>query len=411
MWRLLVPPMLFAAGVFQALNYWNTRSRRFGRLSVAQVTRSVTIVAVQLAAGFSGLVSGGSLMGAAFGGYLGATSMLSLLIWKNDRSILCKCLNLPGILWGMKRYRNFPLINMWSAFLNTIATEFPVLLLASFFSTAVVGSYSLGRTVLHYPMIFIGSSLSQVFFSTAASATHAGEMALARVVEETEVRLMILGILPFIILLVTGEGDLVGRHRSPVGRGRSVRADPGPLDHDHLPFHPGQLSLLGSRTAAYLVDPECHHVAGSHRRSGGRGASRGAPDSARPFLWNRSPLRCRFGSLSCRKGGGLLPANTRARPPVPALRGTGRGHDPRSQSCLRSSSGRDRRCSRTRNPSVLPDRHPARPRRAFTVRERASDLPYHDPAMVRSVAHRSTRDSVSGAPAQRRPRPVRPTGK
>ncbi len=34
---ILVPPIVFISGVFLALNYWNSRTKRFGRLSVARV--------------------------------------------------------------------------------------------------------------------------------------------------------------------------------------------------------------------------------------------------------------------------------------------------------------------------------------------------------------------------------------
>lgn len=204
-WLLLVPVTLFVAGIFQALNYWNTRTRQFGRLSAAQVTRSIAIVGTQLAAGVAGYVSGGSLILGAVAGYLGSTAILSLLIWREDRAILREGLDLPAMIRGMKRYRNFPLIDSWSAFLTNISAELPVFLLATFFSTAVVGSYSLGLTVLQIPMSFIGSSFSQVFFPAAAAARHEGEAALVHVVEETVIRLIILGSLPFLVLLVIGK--------------------------------------------------------------------------------------------------------------------------------------------------------------------------------------------------------------
>ena len=38
---ILVPPIVFISGVFLALNYWNSRTKHFGRLSVARVTISL----------------------------------------------------------------------------------------------------------------------------------------------------------------------------------------------------------------------------------------------------------------------------------------------------------------------------------------------------------------------------------
>ena len=204
-WLLLIPGTLLSAGVFVALNYWNTRTKKFGRLSIAQLTRSVAIVGTQIGAGFAGFVSGGSLIVAAFFGYLGAALMLGGLIWREDHAVLRQGLHRSAMVQGLRRYRNFPLIDSWSALLTSLSGELPVLLLATFFSTAVVGAYSLCLTVLQIPMKLVGSSLGQVFYSTAAPAKHAGENALAYIVEETEIRLIILGFLPFMVLALTGQ--------------------------------------------------------------------------------------------------------------------------------------------------------------------------------------------------------------
>ncbi len=204
-WILLIPATELAAGIFVALNYWNTRVKRFGRLSAAQVTRSVTMVGTQLGAGFAGFISGGSLIFAAFLGYLSATLMLGGLIWREDGAVLRQGLTRHAMIQGMKRYRNFPLIDTWGALLTSISWELPVILLATFFSTAVVGAYSLCLMVLQIPMNVIGVSLGQVFFSAAAPARHASGDVLVNVIEETEVRLIIIAVLPFMILALAGQ--------------------------------------------------------------------------------------------------------------------------------------------------------------------------------------------------------------
>jgi hypothetical protein len=38
---ILVPVFVFISGVFLALNYWNSRTKHFGRLSVARITSSL----------------------------------------------------------------------------------------------------------------------------------------------------------------------------------------------------------------------------------------------------------------------------------------------------------------------------------------------------------------------------------
>jgi O-antigen/teichoic acid export membrane protein len=48
----LVPTAIFFNGIFLALNYWNSRTKHFGRLSIARVVASVTTQATKLSAGF-----------------------------------------------------------------------------------------------------------------------------------------------------------------------------------------------------------------------------------------------------------------------------------------------------------------------------------------------------------------------
>jgi len=80
----LVPPFVFISGIFLALNYWNSRTRQFGRLSVARITNSFGTTTVQLGAGLSGFTSGGSLIGAGLVGMLVSTGVLGLQIWRDD---------------------------------------------------------------------------------------------------------------------------------------------------------------------------------------------------------------------------------------------------------------------------------------------------------------------------------------
>lgn len=64
----LIPVFIFVNGIFQALNYWNSRTRHFKRLSFAQVSRSLSTTGIQIT---SGLVkyplSGGLIIGSLIG--------------------------------------------------------------------------------------------------------------------------------------------------------------------------------------------------------------------------------------------------------------------------------------------------------------------------------------------------------
>lgn len=198
----LVPFFVFISGVFLALNYWNSRTKHFKRLSIARITSSVASTGTQLSAGFLGYATGGSLIGASLVGQSVSTLILGGQIWKNDKPLFLRSVGFKKMIVGLKRYCKFPLIDSWSALLNAISWQLPAFFLASFFSPVVVGFYSLGFRLLQLPMSFIGSSISQVFFQRASEANSEGT--IASLVENVFRLLVIIGLFPILILTVIG---------------------------------------------------------------------------------------------------------------------------------------------------------------------------------------------------------------
>ena len=62
----LIPVSVLVSGTFSALNYWNSRTKHFGRLSIARLISSVFAQSTILGAGYAGFVSSGVLIGPVF---------------------------------------------------------------------------------------------------------------------------------------------------------------------------------------------------------------------------------------------------------------------------------------------------------------------------------------------------------
>jgi len=199
----LVPVMVFIHGVFLALNYWNSRTKHFGRLSIARVTSSLTTTTGKLGVGFMGYATAGTIIGATVAGQAVATSVLGGQIWRDDRKIFLKSIRWKEMCKGIVRHKKFPLLSSWSSLMNTISVQLPPLLLAFFFSSTIVGFYALGHRLLSMPMSLIGSSIAQVFFQRAAEAKNQG--ALHSVVRNTFIRLVALGAFPLILIMIGGK--------------------------------------------------------------------------------------------------------------------------------------------------------------------------------------------------------------
>lgn len=198
----MIPPFTFISGVFLSANYWNSRNKHFQRLSIARINRSIITTGIQLVAGFCGYATGGILIGANVAGQLLSTLILSCQIWRNDISLL-RSISWEKMIYGLKKYRKFPLVDTWSSLLNTISWQLPSFLLAYFFSPAVVGFYSLGFQLLHLPMSFIGQSISQVFFQRAAESKSNGT--LSSLVENVFRFFLIIGMFPVLTLTIIGD--------------------------------------------------------------------------------------------------------------------------------------------------------------------------------------------------------------
>jgi O-antigen/teichoic acid export membrane protein len=197
----LVTPAVFFSGVFLSLNYWNSRTKHFGRLSIATVASKALATGTQLGAGAAGYATGGSLIAASVFGQIVATVALAGQIWRDDRHIFSR-VRKKEIYLGFIRYKKFPLIDTWSALLNTLSWQLPIFLLAFYFSPVVVGWYALGMRMLQFPMSLIGKAISQVFFQRAAEARSDERFPLF--VTQVFRMLILTGMFPILLVTVIG---------------------------------------------------------------------------------------------------------------------------------------------------------------------------------------------------------------
>lgn len=199
----LAPVAILLAGIFSSLNHWNSRTRRYGRLSIARVSASAVTVSSKIGGGYAGLTTGGTLIAGTVGGSVVSSAVLWGQIWRDDRRVLRDALKLRRILCLAKRYRKFPLFATWTALAGALSLQLPVMLISSFFSASTVGHYALGYGMIHLPVSLIGSSVGQVFYQRACRAK--GDGTLLDLVDGVLRRLFLIGAFPFLMLSVIGE--------------------------------------------------------------------------------------------------------------------------------------------------------------------------------------------------------------
>ena len=206
---LLVPLMIFLSGSFYTLNYWNTRSRQFQRLAITQMTRSCSVTGTQLGMGFLGYASGGVLIGATILGQFVATCALGIQILREDLRYLQHHISLSGMRGVLRQYSNFPKYDLWSALLSNLSSSLPVFILSAYFTSVILGYYSLCVMVLTLPLALIGEAIGEVFFQRAAEAKNISHEKLRETVEFTLKPLIFLSLFPTLVVVLIGP-DLFG---------------------------------------------------------------------------------------------------------------------------------------------------------------------------------------------------------
>ena len=199
----LLPAAILIHGLFAALNYWNTRTGHFTRLSVAEITSRVSGTAATLGAGFTGFATAGAMIIASTFGSALATGVLGCQIFRDNGRFLLNSFDRREILSGMKQHRRFPIYSSWASLINVASWQLPILLFGIFFSSAVVGFYALGFRILQMPMSLIGRAIGRVFHQRAARAHLSGD--LGTLVRNLLRTLAIAGLAPIIALAMVGE--------------------------------------------------------------------------------------------------------------------------------------------------------------------------------------------------------------
>jgi O-antigen/teichoic acid export membrane protein len=136
-------------------------------LATSRVVQSTTTATANIGMGFSGFGSSGLILGGVLGQGV-ATAILGRMVWREDRDRLesVKKLKMFALV---KRYIKFPKYNLLNAVIDGFRLSGINILIGAFYTTSILGQFSLAWKIIQMPMGLIGSSLSQVFFQKVAT--------------------------------------------------------------------------------------------------------------------------------------------------------------------------------------------------------------------------------------------------
>lgn len=196
LWLYFVPLAVFLVGLFNALNYFHVRTKKYKDIANATVNKSIAAATTQLFLGFAKTGSSGLVFGQMVS-YITGNTVLSKNILKEK--VLLKSLNKTEIKRLATRYVDFPKYSMWSILANTLAYNLIDVFISYLFGAAALGFYSIGNRVLGAPSSLVGTSFGQVFFQRATEEKNTTGSA-TNIFLKTSKTLLLIGLPPFILL-------------------------------------------------------------------------------------------------------------------------------------------------------------------------------------------------------------------
>lgn len=175
-WLWAIPVGILFATIYDALQYWATRKKRYGLVTRTRMTRALGGAGVQLGAGVADASPMGLIAGHAVYSGLGGVG-LAREMWKHDRKILGD-VSPRAMAVAARNYRRFPGYSVPEALFNTAGPELSLLIIAAVAVGPEAGFLMLAMRVLGLPMGLVGSSLAQVYLSEAPQKLREGELSM-----------------------------------------------------------------------------------------------------------------------------------------------------------------------------------------------------------------------------------------
>jgi len=198
----LIPLGVFLLGLYQIFRQWIFRKKDYKSLSKTTINQSVFGNSFKVITGLFGFGPTGLIIGQIIGQSAGLTR-LTKPIFQIEKNIL-KNITLKNMIWCAKRYKDFPIFNTSIHFLSTLGKQLPIIFIASFFGSHVVGLYGLAYSIVRLPMTLIGSAVGDVFFAEAASLGKENPKKIKQISNKLIKNLALVGIIPVVVLLLFG---------------------------------------------------------------------------------------------------------------------------------------------------------------------------------------------------------------
>ena len=157
----ICPISAWAIIIFTVYNEWCVREKHFKSLSVNKIVNSGAIVGAKTVFGFVRVFTHGLVIGDVIGRIISALVCVVRALVRDGKTFYAVKKN--EMVDAAKKYIDFPKFTMPGQLLNTIALQFPILLLAVYFNKTEVGYFSMAMTIFAIPLTVISGAVRDVF--------------------------------------------------------------------------------------------------------------------------------------------------------------------------------------------------------------------------------------------------------
>ncbi len=191
-WLYLVPLSVLMMGVFNALNYFNTREKAFKNIARANVFKAFGGSISQLFFGIIKFTNGGLIIGQSLSHFFGNVKMIKTFLFNKE---VLKTTSFNDLKKLGLRYIDFPKFSLWGIFLNSFSNNMVNLFVSNLYGLLTLGQYSFAYKYLGMPASLIGNSISQVYLQKISE--YRVEKSAVELFKKTLIRLFIISLIVF----------------------------------------------------------------------------------------------------------------------------------------------------------------------------------------------------------------------
>lgn len=197
----LLPIIIFLTGSLQIISSLLSREKSFGLIAVLNISKTIVQQGYQILSALIVKASGFSLIIAQ------AIGQVTTLIFFFNRlkNVFYKSLSnritAHDLIFGLKRYKAFPLFSSFSYMLNLLGMQLPVLFIGYYFGVKEAGFYAMATMLLSIPKS-LSSAINQVLYQRSVESQKYGD--LQDFIQEVYRRILLYSGIPFFLIVFYG---------------------------------------------------------------------------------------------------------------------------------------------------------------------------------------------------------------